>query len=103
MKSLTIQNKSTLKVLRGERELSEKDLLELPKGLTPGEWVLLADEVNSKNYIAYVNPYSQSFYKIKILEEDTNKKNNTSTKEEDVAREVIKRHLESAIRVDRKD
>jgi 23S rRNA (cytosine1962-C5)-methyltransferase len=56
-----------MKILRGERELSEKDVEELPKGLIPGEWICLADATAQKKYIAYINPHAEIFFKIKIL------------------------------------
>lgn len=56
-----------MKVLRGERELSEKDFEELPKGFIPGEWICIADAVAQKKYIAYINPNADIFFKIKLL------------------------------------
>lgn len=57
-----------MKVLRGERELSERDVEEIPKGLIPGEWICIVDNTAQKKYISYINPHSQIFFKIKILE-----------------------------------
>jgi 23S rRNA (cytosine1962-C5)-methyltransferase len=93
-----LQNKSSSKVNRGERELSEKDLLEMPKGLRPGEWFILEDQLARKNYIGYINPYAESFYKIKILKEDSSKKYNTKSDEEAVAKEIIVANLQAAFR-----
>jgi 23S rRNA (cytosine1962-C5)-methyltransferase len=93
-----LQNKSSSKVNRGERELSEKDLLEMPKGLRPGEWFILEDQLAKKNYIAYINPYSESFYKIKILSEDSGKKYNPKSDEEVVAKEIIVQNLREAFK-----
>jgi 23S rRNA (cytosine1962-C5)-methyltransferase len=56
-----------MKVLRGERELSEKDVDELSKGFIPGEWVCIVDLSAQKKYIAYVNINADVFFKIKIL------------------------------------
>ncbi|MDD4975837.1 MAG: RsmD family RNA methyltransferase [Bacteriovorax sp.] len=56
-----------MKILRGERELSEKDVEEIPKGLIPGEWVCIIDITAQKKYLSYVNPHAEIFYKIKIL------------------------------------
>lgn len=56
-----------MKVLRGERELSEKDVEEIPKGLIPGEWICLVDSVNKKKYLSYINPNIDLFFKIKLL------------------------------------
>lgn len=61
----------------------------MPKGLKPGEWIILDDQVSKKNFIAYINPYSESFYKIKIIIEDTEKKYNLKSDEESVALEII--------------
>lgn len=56
-----------MKILRGERELSEKDVEEIPKGLVPGEWVCIVDSTAQKKYLSYINPHAETFYKIKIL------------------------------------
>jgi 23S rRNA (cytosine1962-C5)-methyltransferase len=93
-----LQNKSSSKVARGERELSEKDLLEMPKGLRPGEWFILEDQFAKKNYIAYINPYAESFFKIKILIEDVTKKYNVKSDEEVTAKEIIVANLQKAFR-----
>ena len=98
LKSLILQNKSSQKIIRGERELTEKDLFEMPKGLRPGEWCLLFDQVAKKNYIVYVNPYSESYFKIKILKEDKEKKYNDKSDEETLAKEIIVEHLRAAFR-----
>ncbi len=87
-----------MKVVRGERELSEKDLIEMPKGLRPGEWIIIDDQLSKKNFIAYINPYSESFYKIKIISEDSEKKYNAKSDEESVALELILFHLKKAFK-----
>lgn len=56
-----------MKVLRGERELSEKDVDEISKGLIPGEWMCLIDTAAQKKYLVYVNSNADIFYKIKIV------------------------------------
>jgi 23S rRNA (cytosine1962-C5)-methyltransferase len=56
-----------VKIIRGERELSLKDVEEIPKGIIPGEWVCLVDAAAKKKYLSYVNPHADIFYKIKIL------------------------------------
>ena len=56
-----------MKIIRGERELSLKDVEEIPKGIIPGEWVCLVDAAAKKKYLSYVNPHADIFYKIKIL------------------------------------
>lgn len=98
LKSLILENKSSLKVARGDRELSEKDLTEMPKGLQPGEWIIIEDHLIKKNYIAYINPYSESFYKIKIIADDSEKKFNSKSDETLVAKEIIVKNLRSAFR-----
>lgn len=70
----------------------------MPKGLRPGEWVIIEDQQAKKNYIAYINPYAESFYKIKILKEDVQKKVNVKTDEETLAKEIIIEHLQTAFR-----
>ena len=87
-----------MKVVRGERELSEKDLFEMPKGLRPGEWVILEDQHAKRNYVAYINPYAESFYKLKILKEDQTKKYNVKSDEETIAREIIIENLSAAFK-----
>ena len=67
MKTIQILAKSSLKCVRGESELSANDVEEIPKGLTPGEWCVLVDKGAQKKYVAYVNPYADVFFKIKIL------------------------------------
>lgn len=70
----------------------------MPKGLRPGEWVIIEDQHAKKNYIAYINPYAESFYKIKILKEDVQKKYNVKSDEETLAREIIIDHLNTAFK-----
>ena len=67
LKTIQLLTKSSLKVNHGERELSEKDVDELSKGIIPGEWVCLVDQNLQKKYIAYVNSNADVFFKIKIL------------------------------------
>ena len=85
-----------MKVVRGERELSEKDLVDIPKGFMPGEWFIIDDQLSKKNFIAYINPYSESFYKIKVVIEDTEKKYNSKSSEEFVALEIIISQMKKA-------
>lgn len=95
MKSILILPKASLKVFRGECELSEKDVEEIPKGLSPGEWVHFIDKTGAKKYIGHVNPYSESFFKIKIVKnvplEWLSKKN-----ESEVAIEIIRERIVQA-------
>lgn len=71
----------------------------MSKGLRPGEWIILEDQLAKKNYIAYINPYSESFYKLKILSEDKTKKYNVKSDEEVVARELIVANLQAAFKL----
>lgn len=47
--------------------MSANDVEEIPKGMTPGEWFCLNDGSSKKRYVAYVNPYTENFFKIKIM------------------------------------
>jgi 23S rRNA (cytosine1962-C5)-methyltransferase len=67
LKTIQLLAKSSLKCVRGESELSASDVEEIPKGLIPGEWCTLVDKSAQKKYVAYVNPYADVFFKIKIL------------------------------------
>lgn len=85
--------KASLKVVRGECELSEKDVEEIPKGLSPGEWVVVVDKTISRKYIAHINPYSESFFKIKIIKnisfDWTTKKNESEIAVESIRERII--------------
>ena len=70
----------------------------MPKGLRPGEWIIVEDQHAKKNYIGYINPFAESFYKLKILRVDENKLYNIKSDEESVAREIIISNLEVAFR-----
>ena len=71
----------------------------MSKGLRPGEWIIIEDQLAKKNYIGYINPFSESFYKIKILTEDKTKKYNVKSDEESVARELIVANLQAAFKL----
>jgi 23S rRNA (cytosine1962-C5)-methyltransferase len=73
--------------------------MEMSKGLRPGEWIILEDQLAKKNYIGYINPYAESFYKLKILTEDKTKKYNVKSDEEEVARELIVANLQAAFKL----
>ncbi len=96
MKSFILHNKASAKVSRGTRELAISDLTNEPKGSIPGEWFILIDEQNKKNYIAYLNIFSENFFKVKIICEDVGKKYNLNSKEEEIAKELIREKLERA-------
>jgi 23S rRNA (cytosine1962-C5)-methyltransferase len=85
-----------MKVLRGEVELSANDVEEIPKGMTPGEWFCLNDASAHKRYIAYVNPYTENFYKIKILK-IVHPQFNSQADEKQMAEETIVELLEKAL------
>lgn len=86
-----------MKVLRGEVELSANDVEEIPKGMTPGEWFCLNDVSAQKRYIAYVNPYTENFFKIKILK-ITHSQFNPQADEKQVAEETIVELLEKSLK-----
>lgn len=71
----------------------------MSKGLRPGEWIILEDQLAKKNYIGYINPFAESFYKLKILTEDKSKKYNVKSDEEEVARELIVANLQAAFKL----
>jgi len=86
-----------MKVLRGEMELSANDVEEIPKGMTPGEWFCLSDGTAKKRYVAYVNPYTENYFKIKILK-STLPQFNSQQDEKAVAEETIVELLEVALK-----
>ncbi len=98
LKLFQLNPKSVSRIARGERELTEKDVTDLPKGLIPGEWIILSDEVGKKNYIGYCNLYSLSYHKIKIVHVDNSYKYNTKADEQKVALELILQYLEAAVK-----
>lgn len=67
MKTLKLKANSSHKLLKYERELSAKDVEEVPKSITPGEWVVITDELTRRKYLAYLNPHSEIFHHIKII------------------------------------
>ena len=73
--------------------------MEMSKGLRPGEWIIVEDQLAKKNYIGYINPFSESFYKLKILKEDKAKKYNAKSDEEVVAQELIVSNLQAAFKL----
>jgi len=92
---LEISSKASLKVVRGECELAEKDVEEIPKGVSPGEWVILSDKLAKKKYIGHLNPYSESYFKIKIVcEVEADWKPSKSEKE--IGLEVLTSRLKEA-------
>lgn len=86
-----------MKVIRGERELSEKDVDEIPRGLIPGEWICIVDPSAQKKYISYVNPNADIFFKIKILK-SAKWTFDISQNEEKIAIECIEELLSTAIK-----
>jgi 23S rRNA (cytosine1962-C5)-methyltransferase len=69
VKEIKLLSKSSQKWMRFELELTEKDVEEFPKGLIPGEWVIIVDGALKFKYIAYVNPHALNPYKIKLLKQ----------------------------------
>ena len=89
--------KSSSKVSRGERELSEKDVVEFPRGLIPGEWICIHDDHAKKFYIGYCNPFSENFFKIKIV--STADKEVLKLSESDVAKKLLEAHIRRAVQI----
>lgn len=67
LKTLKLKASSSHKLLKNEKELSSKDIEEIPKSITPGEWILIIDEVQKRKYLSYMNPHSESFFNIKVI------------------------------------
>lgn len=85
-----------MKILRGERELSERDVDEIPKGMIPGEWICLVDSSNQKKYVGYINPGAEIFFKIKIVE-NVSWQFDVKDLEENVAKNFISKLLIESI------
>lgn len=86
-----------MKILRGERELSEKDVEEISKGLIPGEWVCVVDMLAKKKYISYINPHADLFFKIKIVA-PVDWSFDSSIEENKIAEKVIAEFLLNSIK-----
>ena len=97
MKVLSLMPKSSSKVSRGERELSEKDVTEFPRGLIPGEWICIHDDHSKKYYVGYCNPFSENFFKIKIV--SVADKEMMKSSEVDVAKNLIEAHIRRAVQI----
>lgn len=67
MKRIELKDSGLNKVKRYEYELKEDDLQDLPRGITPGEWVVFENKKNQKIFLGYINLHSTSFFKVKIL------------------------------------
>lgn len=102
LKLLVVQEKAWSKVISGQRELSDIDLVEIPKGTTPGEWIVLENtKLSERKFLAYVNLCADAFNKIKIVEElsghDFIKIKEENLKESEVALASIFKHIREAI------
>ncbi len=97
MRIINLKSHSSVKIQKGEREFSEGDFEQVPKGLIPGEWIIVHSLEKKDNYIAYANLYSENFYKIKVIEKDSQKKWKTEHVENEVAKTIIKEKLERSI------
>ncbi len=97
MKIVKLLSKSSVKILRGEKELSINDVEELPRGTIPGEWLCLVLSDYQKKYLAYVNTFAEIFFKIKIVREIEWTKD-ISENESVVAQEIIISLLNAAIK-----
>ena len=98
MRVINLKPHSSVKIQKGEREFSEGDFEQLPKGLIPGEWIIVHSLEKKENYIAYANLYSENFYKIKIIEKDISKIWKTEHLENDVAIKIILQKLNKAVK-----
>lgn len=65
--------------------------------MTPGEWFCLNDGIAKRRYIAYVNPYTENFFKIKILKM-LHPQFSSQTDEKEVAEETIVELLQASLR-----
>lgn len=67
MKSIELKDSAVVKIKKGEFELREEDFNNLSKGFIPGEWVLIENKKNQLCLIGYINLFSTSPYKVKVL------------------------------------
>ncbi len=97
MRVINLKPHSAIKISKGEREFSEGDFEQMPKGLIPGEWIIVHAQEKKDNYIAYANLYSENFYKIKVIEKDQLKKWKPEHFENDVAKKILIEKLHNSI------
>ncbi len=96
MRQLELANSGAIKLLKSELELTEKDISNLPGGILPGEWVLLVDKERKTNFLAYINPHSTQYQKIKVISKiDVEAK--SIKNDNDFILDRIKANIESAI------
>lgn len=67
MKVIELKDAGLSKIKKFEFELREEDLVDLPRGVTPGEWIIVENKKNQKSFLAYVNLHSECTHKVKIL------------------------------------
>lgn len=67
MKVIELKDSGLNKIKKFEFELKEDDLNNLPKGLTPGEWIVAENKKSNKSFVAYVNLHSESPFKVKVV------------------------------------
>lgn len=97
MRIINLKPHSAIRINKGEREFSEGDFDQLPKGLIPGEWIIIHSLEKKENYIGYANLFSENFYKIKVLEKDFHKKWKIEHLEHDVAKTIISEKLKKSV------
>lgn len=74
MKSIELKDSAVIKIKKAEFELKEDDFNNLSKGFIPGEWVLIENKKNNICSIGYINLFSTSPYKVKVLNAVDNSK-----------------------------
>lgn len=57
MKEIQLANKVYIRILKGQCELYERDLVSSIKGITPGEWVYFVGE-KGNYFLGYLNPFA---------------------------------------------
>lgn len=74
MKSIELKDSAVIKIKKTEFELKEDDFNNLSKGFIPGEWVLIENKKNNICSVGYINLFSTSPYKVKVLNAVDNSK-----------------------------
>ncbi len=80
MKIVEIKEAAFLKLKKNQYELKVEDLETSSKSYIPGEWILLFHKKTQSYFLAYINLFSESFFKIKVLSDIlATEKNKTET------------------------
>lgn len=67
MKVIELKDVGLNKIKKFEYELKEDDFSDFPRGLIPGEWIVVENKKNAKSFLAYANLHSESPYKVKVI------------------------------------